>query len=42
MNLKYIIPALLVSSVALAQTSASGYVFEDSNKNEKKTGAKKE
>ena len=41
MNLKYIIPALLVSSVALAQTSASGYVFEDSNKNQKKDNREK-
>ena len=41
MNLKYIIPALLVSSIAYAQTSVSGYVFEDSNKNQKKDSREK-
>lgn len=41
MNLKYILPSLLISSMAISQTSVSGYVFEDLNKNQKKENREK-
>ena len=40
-NIKYIMPCMLVSAMALAQTSVSGYVFEDLNKNQKKENREK-
>lgn len=33
MTIKFIMPCLLISAMAFTQTSVSGYVFEDANKN---------
>lgn len=33
---KFVMPCLLISAIALSQTSVSGYVFEDANKNKTK------
>lgn len=41
MNIKLILPSLLISAMAWAQTSVSGYVFEDLNKNQKKENREK-
>ncbi|KUJ56306.1 calcineurin-like phosphoesterase C-terminal domain-containing protein [Chryseobacterium aquaticum] len=41
MNIKIIIPCLLISAMAFSQTSVSGYVFEDLNKNNKKENREK-
>ena len=41
MNIKIILPCLLISAMAFSQTSVSGYVFEDSNKNQKKENKEK-
>ena len=34
-------PCLLISAMALSQASVSGYVYEDSNKNQKKENKEK-
>lgn len=41
MNTKFILPSLFISAMALSQTSVSGYVFEDLNKNLKKENREK-
>ena len=41
MKFKLIIPSLFISAMAFSQTSVSGYVFEDINKNQKKENREK-
>lgn len=41
MNIKFLVPCLLVSALAYSQTSVSGYVFEDINRNQKKENREK-
>ncbi len=41
MKFKLIIPSLFISAMAFSQTSVSGYVFEDINKNQKKKPGKR-
>ncbi len=41
-NIQCIVPCLLVSAMAFSQTSVSGYVYEDTNKNQKKKIGKEE
>lgn len=36
MNIKLILPSLLISAMAFSQTSVSGYIYEDANSNLKK------
>jgi hypothetical protein len=40
-KIRIAIPCLLISAMAFSQTSVSGYVFEDSNKNQKKENKEK-
>jgi hypothetical protein len=42
MSIKLIMPCLLISAMAFSQASVSGYVYEDSNKNQKKENKEKE
>lgn len=40
-RIKFLMPSLLVSAMAFSQTSVSGYVYEDTNKNQKKENREK-
>lgn len=41
MNIKFLMPCLLISAMAFSQASVSGYVYEDGNKNQKKENREK-
>lgn len=41
-NIKLLLPCMLVSAMAFSQSSVSGYVYEDINKNQKRKTVKKE
>jgi len=40
-KIKLLMPGLLISAMAFSQSSVSGYVYEDSNKNQKKENREK-
>ena len=40
-NIKLLLPCMLVSAMAFSQSSVSGYVYEDINKNQKKENREK-
>ncbi len=40
-NIKFLMPCVLVSAMAFSQASVSGYIYEDSNKNQKKENREK-
>ncbi|MGE4513301.1 MAG: metallophosphoesterase N-terminal domain-containing protein, partial [Chryseobacterium sp.] len=41
MNIKFLMPCLMISAMAFSQASVSGYVYEDLNKNQKKENREK-
>ncbi|WP_143884366.1 calcineurin-like phosphoesterase C-terminal domain-containing protein [Chryseobacterium binzhouense] len=41
MKIKLLMPSMFIAAMAFSQTSVSGYVFEDSNKNQKKENREK-
>lgn len=41
MNIKFLMPCMLISAMAFSQASVSGYVYEDGNKNHKKENREK-